>query len=77
MGKESVTVADLRSKADAELMARAEELRKEKFTLKSAVSTNGEKKQSAKMNALRKEMARILTIMRERQLQQQLREPLL
>jgi ribosomal protein L29 len=70
-------VSDLREKTDVELIAISEELRKEKFAIRSAVSTNGEKKQSSKMCSVRKELARILTIIRERQLQQQLREPLL
>ena len=75
--KEAGTASVLREKTDAELIERKKELEKSMFVARSAVSTSGEKRQDAKVRAMRKEIARILTIIRERELQQVLREPLL
>lgn len=71
------TAAELRKKTDAELLGRKDELEREMFKARSVVATSGEKKQNEKVRAMRLEIARILTIIRERELAQMPREPLL
>lgn len=71
------TAEGLRVKSDAELRARVTELDKEQFLTRGSVTTGDEKKQGMKRLSIRKEKARILTILRERELRQQPREPLL
>ena len=75
--KNEIRASELREKTDAELLTKRDELEREKFTVLCSVAASGEKKQSAKVGAIRKEIARILTIIRERELEQLLREPLL
>lgn len=75
--KGEVTASELREKTDAELLEKKKELEKDMFMARSVVATSGEKKQNEKVRGYRKEIARILTIVRERELHQMLREPLL
>ena len=70
-------ISELREKADAELLDRKVELERTMFLDRSIVATSGEKRQVAKVRAMRKEIARILTIIRERELEQLFRDPLL
>ena len=70
-------ISELREKADAELLDRKVELERTMFLDRSIVATSGEKQQVAKVRAMRKEIARILTIIRERELEQLFRDPLL
>jgi large subunit ribosomal protein L29 len=72
-----VTASELREKSDSELLEKKRELEKEKFNVRSVVATSGEKRQDEKVRAIRKGIARICTILRERELQQMPREPLL
>ncbi len=71
------TASVLRKKSDAELLETKNELERSLFKARSILVTGGEKKQHAKIRVMRREIARILTIIRERELQQSLREPLL
>jgi ribosomal protein L29 len=75
--KSEVTASELRKKSNAELCAKKEELDRERFMARGVVATSGEKRQDAKARAMRKEIARILTILREREMSQVLRDPLL
>jgi large subunit ribosomal protein L29 len=70
-------ISELREKADAELLDRKAELERAMFLDRSIVATSGEKRQVAKVRAMRKEIARILTLLRERELEQLFRDPLL
>ena len=70
-------ISEFREKADAELLDRKVELERTMFLDRSIVATSGEKRQVAKVRAMRKEIARILTIIRERELEQLFRDPLL
>ena len=67
MGRE-VKVSELRQKSDAELNVRKDELKKSIFTCRSEGVGSDEKKQSHKKRNCRKEFARILTVKREREL---------
>jgi len=60
---------DLRSQSEAELQAQLEDLRKEIFGLKNAVSSKKEDVKPAQIQVKRKDVARILTVLRQRQLQ--------
>ena len=71
------TAAELRNQTDAELLEKKKELERNMFIARSVLVTSGEKKQDAKIRSMRKSVARILTIIRERELDQSLREPLL
>ena len=75
--KSELTASELREKSNAELVDKKRELERDRFLARSVVATSGEKRQDAQARAMRKEIARILTILRERELQQSLREPLL
>ena len=75
--KSEVTASELRKKSDAELLDKKKELERNTFMARSIVATSGEKRQDAKVRVMRKEIARILTIIRERELQELLRDPLL
>jgi ribosomal protein L29 len=72
-----VSVSELREKSDAELLGRKVELEREMFAIRSTVATGSEKEKAGTIPQKRKEKARILTIIRERELKQELREPLL
>lgn len=71
------TVSELRGKSDAELLGRKTELEHEMFAIRSSVASGSEKEKVGSIPQKRKEIARILTILRERELKQELREPLL
>ena len=75
--KGEVTVSELRGKSEAELLGRMTELESEMFAIRSSVASGSEKEKGASIPQKRKEKARILTILRERELKQELREPLL
>ena len=68
--KGEVLVSKLREESDAELLARHVQLKKEIFENRSLVATNTDKANSNKVRAAKKEIARILTVLRERQLSQ-------
>jgi ribosomal protein L29 len=72
-----VNVSDLRKKTASELELRAIELKHEIFACRSAGVGSEEKKQSHKKRNCRKELARILTITREREIIEVPSEPLL
>jgi ribosomal protein L29 len=76
--KKNEMMADLRKKSTDELNAEIEMLKRVQFVERSVATTTGEKKGSLtrKRNA-RKEVARILTVLRERQLEENLRAPLI
>ena len=74
--KGEVTISELRKKSDAELLGRKNELEREIYVARSSVVTGGDAKKSA-VAPMRKEKARILTLLRERELKQEPREPLL
>jgi ribosomal protein L29 len=63
-----VKVSELRKKSPSELEVRALELKKTIFSCRSAGVGGEEKKQSHKKRGCRKELARILTIKREMEL---------
>ena len=76
--KGEVTVSELREKTDAELLGRTSELEREMFVARSSVTAGGEATRARSIPFMRKEKARILTILRERVLvSQEPREPLL
>ncbi len=60
---------EFRSESDAELQAQLQDLRKEIFGLKNAVSSKKEDVKPAQIQVKRKDVARILTVLRQRQLQ--------
>ena len=66
MGSE-VKVSELRQKSDAELNVRKDELKKSIFACRSEGVGSDEKKQCHKKRNCCKELARILTIKRERE----------
>lgn len=76
MSKE-VSITELRNKSHAEMTLRAMELKKSIFLCRSAGVGDEEKKMSKKKREARKELARILTIKREREMNEIPREPLL
>lgn len=61
-----VTVADIRLKTDKELETRVMELRKEQFNLRFQKAT-GQLANTARVTAVRKEIAKITTVIGERQ----------
>lgn len=66
--KGEVLVSKLREESDAELLARHVQLKKEIFENRSLVATNTDKVNVNKVRAAKKEIARIKTVLRERQL---------
>ncbi len=66
MGNNTVKAADVRLKTDKELEARVLELRKEQFNLRFQKAT-GQLTNTARMTAVRKEIAKIMTVIGERQ----------
>ncbi len=66
MAKDKVTVADIRLKTDKELESRLMELRKEQFNLRFQKAT-GQLTNTARVTAVRKEIAKIMTVIGERQ----------
>ena len=68
MTKNNVKVADVRLKTDKELKDRELELRKEQFNLRFQKAT-GQLANTARVTAVRKEIAKIQTVIGERQRQ--------
>ena len=66
MAKNKELLAGLRDKTDKELEDRVLELRKEQFNLRFQRAT-GQLANTARMNAVRKEIAKIMTLVGERQ----------
>ncbi len=66
---------NLRSQTDEELQAQCEDLRKEIFELKNAVASQQKDAKPYQIQQKRKDVARCLTILRERQLQQKSKKP--
>lgn len=65
---------ELREHSDAELEAQVTDLRKEIFALRNAVSSKKEDVKPYQIQMKRKDVARILTILSERQMQQQVQQ---
>lgn len=65
MGKNTVKTADIRLKTDKELETRLLELRKEQFNLRFQKAT-GQLANTARVTAVRKEIAKITTVLGER-----------
>ncbi len=61
---------DIRGQSEVELQAQVQDLRKEIFSLRNAVSSKKEDVKTYQIQSKRKDVARILTILRERELQQ-------
>ncbi|MFA6280658.1 MAG: 50S ribosomal protein L29 [Bdellovibrionales bacterium] len=68
MAKTQVKAADVRMKTDKELEDRLLELRKEQFNLRFQKAT-GQLANTARVTAVRKEIAKIMTVISERQRQ--------
>ncbi len=68
MAKNKELLADLRGKTEKELEDRVLELRKEQFNLRFQQAT-GQLTNTARMNAVRKEIAKIMSVVGERQRQ--------
>ena len=66
MAKNTVKAADVRLKTDKELETRLLEMRKEQFNLRFQKAT-GQLTNTARMTAVRKEIAKIMTVIGERQ----------
>ncbi len=66
MGKNTVKTADVRTKTEKELETRLIELRKEQFNLRFQKAT-GQLANTARVTAVRKEIAKIMTVIGERQ----------
>ncbi len=66
MAKNTVKTADVRMKTDKELETRLLELRKEQFNLRFQKAT-GQLANTARVTAVRKEIAKITTVIGERQ----------
>ena len=66
MTKNTVKAADVRLKTDKELEDRVMDLRKEQFNLRFQKAT-GQLTNTARMTAVRKEIAKIMTVIGERQ----------
>jgi large subunit ribosomal protein L29 len=62
-----VTAQNLRSMTDDELVARLGEAKAELFNLRFQAAT-GQLESHGRLNAVRKEIARVYTVMREREL---------
>jgi large subunit ribosomal protein L29 len=61
---------DLRTQSEGELEAQLDDLRKEIYELRNALSSKKEDVKPFKIMLKRKDIARILTILRERQIEQ-------
>jgi large subunit ribosomal protein L29 len=66
MAKNTVKATDVRGKTDKELETRLGELRKEQFNLRFQKAT-GQLANTARVTHVRKEIAKILTVVGERQ----------
>ncbi len=65
MSKRTEQLKILRSMSDTELISRLAELKRELFALRTAIKIEG-RGNSARIKKTKKEIARILTILRER-----------
>lgn len=65
MAKNTVKTADVRAKTDKELETRLTDLRKEQFNLRFQRAT-GQLANTARVGLIRKEIAKITTVMGER-----------
>ncbi|MDD3288375.1 MAG: 50S ribosomal protein L29 [Alphaproteobacteria bacterium] len=65
MSKNTIKAADIRLKTDKELETRIMELRKEQFNLRFQKAT-GQLANTARVTAVRKEIAKITTVLGER-----------
>lgn len=63
-----MSVEDLRELDDSELMEALTEAKEERFNLRFQVATN-QLDNTARLKAVKKEIARILTVMRQRELE--------
>ena len=63
-----MSVADIRELNDEELMEALVEAKEERFNLRFQVATN-QLDNTARLKTVKKEIARILTVMRERELE--------
>ena len=61
---------DMRTQSEAELRDQVTDLRKQIFGLRNAVSSKKEDVKPYQIQSKRKDVARILTVLRERELQQ-------
>ena len=75
--KREKILSDLREKSDAELLGRKHEIDREIFVVRSSATTGSDSAKTGTIPLMRKEKARILTILREREIAQEPREPLL
>ena len=75
--KREKNLSDVREKSDAELLGRKDEIDREVFVLRSSAATGSDSAKTGAIPLMRKEKARILTILREREIAQEPREPLL
>ena len=66
MAKNTVKSADVRTKTDKELETRLADLRKEQFNLRFQRAT-GQLANTARVSHVRKEIAKIMTVVGERQ----------
>jgi len=67
--KKREMVEELRSKSNEELVLHKDELKRDVFGLSSSAATSGEKKGVLKkMRQAKRQIARILTILREREM---------
>lgn len=73
MAKDTVKAADVRLKTEKELEDRLLELRKEQFNLRFQKAT-GQLTNTARMTAVRKEIARIMTVIGEKEIESQRKE---
>jgi large subunit ribosomal protein L29 len=65
-----VSVADLREMSDEELMEALVEAKEERFNLRFQIATN-QLDDTSRMKEVKKEIARILTVLRERELEEE------
>ncbi|MBW3667089.1 MAG: 50S ribosomal protein L29 [Actinobacteria bacterium] len=65
-----MSAADLREMSDEELMDALLEAKEERFNLRFQVATN-QLDNTARMGEVKKEIARILTVLRERELEEE------
>jgi len=71
-------MSDLRKKSNEELQAEIVDLKKVQYVERSANATTGEKKGAlTRLRNARREIARILTILRERELEEERQRPLI
>jgi ribosomal protein L29 len=68
--KSEVLASKLREESEAELLAKHVQLKKEIYESRSLITTNAGKEQAGKVRAAKKQIARILTVLRERELSQ-------